>query len=162
MPATIKSCNLEEEIRFEDGKRMNKWAVTVDDNGQEVSLECWRPPNFDQPEVGDTGDIEGKKFKLHRKSGATGGGGNRGGRGGGGWQPRLEDDPAVYAAKQAAIAAQTSLERAIDYHDRCGHLATSSEGDEVLVGRILTTAGKFEEHVAERARAEYERVRRNS
>lgn len=101
---------------------------------------------------------EKKKDLKFTKAGQQGGGG-----GGRGWQPRLEDDPVVYAGKQAAIAAQTSLERATEVVVALGPDAVMpADGDptpEGVAQVVIDVATKYEEHIQERAMAAGERVR---
>lgn len=161
--ATVNAVGGKESVRMPDGKWLRKWEVVVDDNGQEVSAELWTGDDDKfAPKEGETVELENKKgggLKAKRPKRQQDSGGNRNGGGSKGWVPRLEDDPVVYAAKQAAIAAQTSLERAIDFMDRRGDLADKNVDDDVLINRLLVVAGKFEDHVSERAKAAGTRVR---
>jgi hypothetical protein len=75
---TIAEVHGPEEITFGDGTAMNKYELTLN-NG--TTAEAWRPliskdgkPIY-PPKVGDTGTVDGKKFKKPPKGGGWGGGG---------------------------------------------------------------------------------------
>lgn len=107
----------------------------------EVKIRPWKTKEGE--------DREDLKFEKPR---GFGGGGGRG------WQPRIDDDPVVYAGKQAAIAAQTSLERATEMVLAC--LRDTDKADPtVLAETVIEVATEYEEHIQERARAAGQRVR---
>lgn len=93
---------------------------------------------------------EDLKFEKERSFGGGNGGGGRG------WQPRIDDDPVVYAGKQAAIAAQTSLERATELVLSCG--VDGAVAEEVSA-RVIAVAEEYEAHIHDQAVAAGQRVR---
>jgi hypothetical protein len=92
---------------------------------------------------------EDLKFEKPRGYGGGGGGGR-------GWQPRIDDDPVVYAGKQAAIAAQTSLERATELVLACG---VDGAVAEEVASRVIAIAVDYEGHIHQQAKAAGQRVR---
>lgn len=92
------------------------------------------------------------KFSKTKQFGGGGGGGR-------GWQPRIDDDPVVYAGKQAAIAAQTSIERATELVVALWGEAPDERGAVAMADDVLEVAAKYEDHIQERAKAAGKRVR---
>lgn len=168
--AQIKSAGSFETVRMANGDYLRKWEVVVDDNGQETPAEMWTQDKDDaSPRVGENVNLENGKNGLKAKrpkrqqSGGSNSGGRSGGGGGGGkgsWVPRLEDDPVVYAAKQAAIAAQTSLERAIDSVARLDAGPKTNLTDE-KVDFIIALADRYANYVQGRAKAAGQRVKQS-
>lgn len=143
------------------GGPMLSYRVDLADSSGTVAqkVELAQKKDTPAPSVGDTidGEITTRTYgdppreDLRFKKEYGGGGGGRGGG-----RKYLEDDPAIYAAKQAAIAAQTSIERATELvlarEPNAG--STAQRADEVLA-----VASKYEAHVAESARRAAMRVR---
>jgi hypothetical protein len=94
---------------------------------------------------------QGYRLKRASTDGPRGGGGG----GGKGWQPRIEDDPAVYAGKQASIAMQHSQSVAA----AVVALAAQGGGSDELHERVKVYAADYFEQVQGAARAAAQRQR---
>lgn len=141
------------------GGEMHSYRVDLADaNGQVTqNVERNKKPTSDPPKEGDQeyGDIEhggeyGPKFKTASRPGSGGGGG-------GGRAKRPDDDPKVYAARQAAIARQHSQEMALRFLESRNGLGDSDASDDEILDYVMRTAERFHEDVSKAARDAFRR-----
>lgn len=130
-------------------------------SGVEVSIKTDSPV----PQAGDElyGDIDhsgqyGPKFKKASKPGAGGGGASRG-RAPARRAGRPDDDPATYAARQAAIARQHSHDVALKFLELRGGIKDGDASDDEILDYVLKLAEKVHEDVSGAARDAFKRVR---